>query len=85
MGITQVTASLLASLRTSTLIGILFLVTCTAYYAFLRKSNLDIPGVVPDPGPEGVFNTLTRMYERVSDPQIEKVKERKRHPYLKPD
>lgn len=35
------------------------------YYFFLRKPSLNIPIVTPDPGPEGVFNTITRSYEEV--------------------
>lgn len=38
------------------------------YYIFLRRPQLNLPVVIPDPGPEGVFNTLTRSYEEVRLP-----------------
>lgn len=65
MALTEIIASTLASYSPSTLFGLFFLTTTFAYFVFLRKPNLDMPSVVPDKGPEGVFNTLTRMYEKV--------------------
>lgn len=65
MAIKQIVASSMASCQSTTLLAIFVALGAVSYIAFFRKPSLNMPVVVPDPGPEGVFNTLTRLYEKV--------------------
>ncbi|OLN98049.1 Ent-kaurene oxidase 10 [Colletotrichum chlorophyti] len=67
MAIKQFITSSIHSCQPFTLLAILFAIGAVSYFAFFRKTNLNMPVEVPDPGPEGVFNTLTRMYEKYPD------------------
>lgn len=66
MAITHTVASSVMSCQPTTLLAIVLALGAVTYYSFFRKPNLNMPVEIPDPGPEGVFNTLTRMYEKVS-------------------
>lgn len=65
MAITQTVVGSLSSCQPTTLLALVLAISTFSYYVFFRKPNLNMPVEVPDPGPEGVFNTLTRMYEKV--------------------
>ncbi|TDZ30058.1 Cytochrome P450 monooxygenase BOA7 [Colletotrichum spinosum] len=67
MALKQIVAGSIHACQPTTLLAIMVALGAITYFAFLRKPNLNMPAVVPDPGPEGVFNTLTRMYEKYPD------------------
>lgn len=65
MAIQQAVVNAVAQLQTGHVLAIVVAIGAV-YYFSLRPPRLNLPVVIPDPGPEGVFNTLTRSYEEVS-------------------
>ncbi|KZL75804.1 cytochrome p450 oxidoreductase [Colletotrichum incanum] len=63
----DVLASSLAKCEPSTLLVVILAVSVASYFAFFKQPKLNLPVEIPDKGPEGVFNTLTRLYEKYPD------------------